>query len=123
LRATIHITAVTLQEVPVSGIPDKSASVKTINRYLRCLSDQQLKYYADQGITKAKIQIQYKPLLNDLRSGTITASLAYTILTNQFDRDDLIRITDRLSNEIDFLCGESDPITELWEALDTLTSD
>lgn len=90
------------------------------NPYISILTDQEFQYYKDAGIPKERRVFNIKRLMKDLKADKLTASAAYLLITDQYSTDELPDLTDKLADEIDFLCGEDDPVIELWSSLDSL---
>ena len=88
------------------------------NQYIQVLTDTELAYYKQAGVPAQKVRIQFNKIVTDLLNGTLAPSLVFSLLTDQLSRSELVAFNNRLSQQVDILAGDEDPLLSLWAALD-----
>ena len=88
------------------------------NQYIQVLTDTELAYYKQAGVPVQKVKIQSNKIITDLVKGTLDSSLVFSLLTDQLSRSELVDFNNKLSQQVDIVAGDADPLLLLWAALD-----
>ena len=88
------------------------------NQYIQVLTDTELAYYKQAGVPVQKVKIQFNKIITDLVKGTLDSSLVFSLLTDQLSRSELVDFNNKLSQQVDIVAGDADPLLLLWAALD-----
>lgn len=88
------------------------------NQYIRVLTDTELAYYKQAGVPVQRVQLHFNRIVSDLLEDKLNSSIVLSLLIDQLSRSELVAFNNRLSQQVDILAGDEDPLLSLWAAID-----